>query len=137
MLEPALQSYTIYSKSLPLQSLTLKVPPPSPPPSFARFCDTRISSNNIILNFKQERWKVFTSTTASRLRDLCREVQLSMCGRPRNHAIVQIRPRVRNNGNMNLNLAAIRIMGLIAHKSKVSFRCKVIVYYIYIYIKYF
>ena len=80
---------------------------------------------------------MFTSTTASRLRDLCREVQLSMCGRPRNHAIEQIRPRVRNNGNMNLNLAAIRIMGLIAHKSKVSFRCKVIVYYIYIYIKYF
>ena len=75
---------------------------------------------------------MFTSTTASRLRDLCREVQLSMCGRPRNHAIVQIRARVRNNGNMNLNLAAIRIIGLIAHKSKVSFRCKVIVYIIYI-----
>ena len=77
---------------------------------------------------------MFTSTTASRLRDLCREVQLPTCGRPRNHAIVQIRARVRNNGNMNLNLAAIRIIGLIAHKSKVSFRCKVIVYNIYIYI---
>ena len=75
---------------------------------------------------------MFTSTTASRLRDLCREVQLPTCGRPRNHAIVQIRARVRNNGNMNLNLAAIRIIGLIAHKSKVSFRCKVIVYIIYI-----
>ena len=61
---------------------------------------------------------MFTSTTASRVRDLCREVQLSTCGRPRNHAIVQIRARVRNNGNMNLNLAAIRIIGLIAHKSK-------------------
>ena len=78
---------------------------------------------------------MFTSTTASRVRDLCREAQLSSCGRPRNHAIVQIRARVRNNGNMNLNLAAIRLIGLIAHKSKVSFRCKVIVYiYIYIYI---
>ena len=38
---------------------------------------------------------------------------------------------------MNLNLAAIRIIGLIAHKSKVSFRCKVIVYIIYIYKKIF
>ena len=38
----ALPSYTIYSNSLPVPSLTFYGPPPR---SFLRFCDTRISSN--------------------------------------------------------------------------------------------
>ena len=80
---------------------------------------------------------MFTSTTASRLRDLCLEVQLSIYVRTTSKPCDSTNKSESNsnNGNMNLNLAAIRIIGLIAHKSKVSFRCKVIVYILYI--KYF
>ena len=54
---------------------------------------------------------------------------LFLCGRSPDHAIVTITAikRVRNNGNLNLNLAAIDIIGLVAYKSKVSFRRKVMV----------
>ena len=41
VLKPTLPSYTIYSKFLPLPSLTFYGPPL---PSFTRSCDTRISS---------------------------------------------------------------------------------------------
>ena len=51
VLKPALPSYPIYSNSLPLPSLTFYGPPPPPPPSFARFCDTRISSQRLLSGF--------------------------------------------------------------------------------------
>ena len=47
---------------------------------------------------------MFTLTAAFRLQDLCREVQLFLCGRLRDHEIVSIAARVRNNENLKLNL---------------------------------
>ena len=55
---------------------------------------------------------MFTSTAAIRLQDLCREVQPFLCGQPRDHEIVSITARVRNNWSLYWNLAAIRIIGL-------------------------
>ena len=57
---------------------------------------------------------MFTSTAAFRLKDLSREVhrQLFLCGRPRDREIVSITEKVRNNGSLYWNLAAIRIIGL-------------------------
>ena len=68
--------------------------------------------------FKWGRRKVFTSIATFRLQDLRRKVQLLLCGRPRDHEIVSITARVRSDGILNQNLAAIRI---IAFSTKV--RC--------------
>ena len=68
---------------------------------------------------------MFTLTVAFRLQDLCREVQLFLCGRPWEHEIVSIAARARCFGNcLNLNLPAIRIIGLIVLKGEVFFRRK-------------
>ena len=75
------------------------------------------NNNNIPLNGFQHqflKWgwrKVFTSTAAFRLQDLCREVQLFLFGLPGDHDIVSITTRGRNNGSLFWNLAAIRIVG--------------------------
>ena len=56
--------------------------------------DNNNDNDNIPLNgfqhqfLKWGRRKIFTSTAASQLQDLCREVQLFTCGRPRDHGIV-------------------------------------------------
>ena len=74
-------------------------------------------NNNIPLNgfqhqfLKWGRRKVLTSTASFRLQDLCRKVQLFLCGRHRDHEIVSITARIRNDGILYWNLAAIRIIG--------------------------
>ena len=57
---------------------------------------------------------MLTLTAAFRLQDLCREVhrQLFLCGRPGDREIVSITEKVRKNGSLYWNLAAIRIIGL-------------------------
>ena len=76
------------------------------------------NNNDIPLNsfqhqFLKWRWrKMFTSTAAFRLQDLCRKVRQFLCGRPRDNEIVSITARVRNDGSLNWNLAAIYIIGL-------------------------
>ena len=55
---------------------------------------------------------MFTSTATLWLQDLWREVQPFPCGRPRDHEIVSITARVRNNWSLYWNLAAIRIIEL-------------------------
>ena len=75
------------------------------------------NNNNIPLNsfltfLTWGRRKVFTSTATFWLQDICRKVQLFLCGRPRENEIVSVTARVRSDGILNWNLAAIRIFGL-------------------------
>ena len=81
------------------------------------YCNYSISLNSFqhqCLKWGQR--KVFTSTAAFRLQDLCGKVQLFLCGRPRYHEILSITARVRCDGILYWNLAAIRVFS----KSKVS-----------------
>ena len=54
---------------------------------------------------------MFTSIATFRIQDLRRKVQLFLCRRPRDHEIVSMTARVRSDGMLNWNLAAIRIIG--------------------------
>ena len=74
------------------------------------------NNNNTLNGFQHQflKWgrkKVFTSTASFRLQDLCRKVQLSLCGRPRDHEIVSATARVQSDGILYWNLAAIRLTG--------------------------
>ena len=81
------------------------------------YCNYSISLNSFQHQcLKWGRRKVFTSTAAFRLQDLCGKVQLFLCGRPRDHEILSITARVRCDGILYWNLAAIRVFS----KSKVS-----------------
>ena len=74
-------------------------------------------NNNIPLNgfqhqfLKWGRRKVLTSTASFRLQGLCRKVHIFLCGRHRDHEIVSITARARNDRILYWNLPAIRIVG--------------------------
>ena len=74
--------------------------------------NTNIPLNGFQHQFLKWGWrKVLTSTASFRLQGLCRKVQLFLCGRHRDHEIVSITARVRNDGILYWNLAAIRKNG--------------------------
>ena len=74
--------------------------------------NTNIPLNGFQHQFLKWGWrKVLTSTVSFRLQGLCRKVQLFLCGRHRDHEIVSITARVRNDGILYWNLAAIRKNG--------------------------
>ena len=74
--------------------------------------DNNIPLNGFLTFLKWGRRKVFTSTATFWLQDICGKVQIFLCGRPRENEIVSVTARVRSDGILNWNLAAIRIFGL-------------------------